>query len=114
MAVAHDSDAHDAAHSRGVMVVDERTARVMRITAQPFVMPRSATAGTITTTWGATAAGWFPIAADGSFSGHIGPFGGRATLTQAFTAYKRYPDVVSAERAGASPWRDRAFARARA
>jgi hypothetical protein len=103
VAVAYDSDAHDGAHGRGVMVVDERTARVVRVTAQPFVVPRPATAGTLTTTWGATAAGWLPIAADGSFTGRIGPFGGHATLTQAFTGYKRYPDIASAERAGVSP-----------
>lgn len=103
VAVAYDSDAHDAAHGRGVIVVDARTARVMRVTVQPFVVPKPATAGTITTTWGTTTAGWLPVTADGTFSGHIGPFGGHATLTQAFTEYKRYPDVASAERAVTSP-----------
>lgn len=103
IAIAYDTDVHDAAHGRGVMVLDERTARVLRVTAQPFVVPRPATTGTITTTWGTTAAGWFPVSAEGTFSGRIGPFGGHATLTQAFTAYKRYPDVASAERAEAVP-----------
>ncbi len=96
--VAYDSDAHDAAHGRGVIVVDERTARVVRVTATPFVVPRPASSGTVTTTWGPTAAGWFPVATDGTFSAHFGPFGGHATLTQRYTGYKRYPDVRTAER----------------
>ena len=98
LAVAYDTDAHDAAHGRGLMIIEERTARVLRVTAAPFVVPRPASTGTLTTTWGPTPAGWLPVSADGTFSGHIGPFGGHATLTQRFTGYKRYPDVASAER----------------
>jgi len=98
VAVSYDTDTHDAAHGRGVIVVDERTARVVRVTVAPFVVPRPASGGTLTTTWGPTAAGWFPVATDGTFSAHFGPFGGHATLTQRFTSYKRYPDVRTAER----------------
>ena len=102
IAVAYDTDTHDAAHGRGVIVVDERTARVLRLTAEPYVVPRPATSGMATTTWGPTPAGWFPVATDGTFSGRIGPFGGHAVLTQQFTGYKRYPNVTTAERDGAA------------
>ena len=102
VAIAYDTDSRDAAHGRGIIVVDEHTARVLRLTVAPFVVPRPASAGTLTTTWGATPAGWFPVATDGTFSAHFGPFGGHATLTQRYTAYKRYPDVASAERDAAT------------
>jgi hypothetical protein len=103
IAVVYDTDTHDAAHGRGVIVVDERTARVLRLTAEPYVVPRPATSGTVTTTWGPTPAGWFPVTTDGSFSGHLGPFGGHAVLTQQYTGYKRYPDVATAERDAPAP-----------
>jgi hypothetical protein len=103
VAVAYDSDDRDAAHGRGLMVVDERSARVLRLTVAPFVVPRPAGSGSLTTTWGTTPAGWFPVATDGTFNGRIGPFGGHATLTQRFTGYKRYPDVATAERDAGTP-----------
>lgn len=103
VAVAYDTDAHDVAHGRGVMVVDERTARVLRMTVTPFVVPRPASTGSLTTTWGGTTAGWFPVATDGTFNGRIGPFPGHATLTQRFTGYKRYSDLASAERDAGTP-----------
>jgi len=98
VAIAYDTDAHDAAHGRGIIVLDEKTARIVRVIAQPFVVPRPASTGTITTTWGATPAGWLPVAATGTFTGRIGPFGGHATLAQQFTGYRRYPDLATAER----------------
>jgi hypothetical protein len=97
VALAYDTDAHDVAHGHGLIVIDERSARVLRVTVQPFVVPRPARDGTITTTWGSTAAGWLPVAATGTFSGRIGPFGGHATLTQRFTDHKRYADLAAAQ-----------------
>jgi hypothetical protein len=102
VAVAYDTDAHDAAHGRGVIVIEERTARVLRLTAEPYVVPRPASSGMVTTTWGPTPVGWFPVSTDGTFSGHVGPFGGHATLTQQYSGYRRYPDVATAERDAAT------------
>jgi hypothetical protein len=99
VAIAYVGAPHDALHARGVLVIDTHLARIVRSTTQPYVVPRPGRSGSLTTTWGATDAGWFPVATDGSFAGRIGPFGGRATLTQRFTGYKRFHDVATAERA---------------
>jgi hypothetical protein len=99
VAVAYTGVSHDAQHGRGVLVIDTRTARIIRSTTEPYVVPKPARSGMLVTTWGATDAGWYPIATDGTFVGRVGPFSGRAALTQRFSAYQRYQDVATAERA---------------
>jgi hypothetical protein len=99
VAIAYTGAPHDALHARGVLVIDTRLARIVRSTTQPYVVPRPGRSGSLTTTWGATDAGWFPVATDGTFAGRVGPFSGRATLTQRFSGYKRFHDVAAAERA---------------
>ncbi|MDB5027763.1 MAG: hypothetical protein JWO66_1452 [Candidatus Eremiobacteraeota bacterium] len=99
IAVSFDAVARDAMHGHGVMVVDPVTAHILRTTTIPYVVPSPARSGTLVTTWGATPAGWFPIATTGTFIGQIGPFRGHATLTQTFTGYARYPSVAAAQKA---------------
>ena len=99
VAIAYDSPVHDAVHGRGQLTIDAQTARILTQTTQPFVVPKPARTGSLATTWAETPAGWYPVSTVGTFIGRVGPLSARATLTQQFTNYRRYAEVILAERA---------------
>lgn len=99
VAIAYDSGAHDAVHGRGQLTIDPQTARILVQTTQPFVVPKPARSGWLTTIWGETPAGWYPLSTSGTFIGRVGPISARATLSQQFSNYRRFVEVGLAERA---------------
>ena len=98
VAIAYDALSHDALHAHGIVVIDTGTARVVRTTTIPYVVPAPARSGSLATTWGPTPAGWLPLSTTGTFSGRVGPFSGHATLTQTFDEYIRYANLAAALR----------------
>ena len=95
LAVNFASSIRDAQHGSGTMWIEATTARVVRLTYVPNVLPPHATFGTVTEFGGNAMSGtWYVVRIEGTYLGRAFMFKGTGTFTGVFDHFRRFSTVA--------------------
>ncbi len=98
-AVTFTSPIHDSQHGSGVMYIDT-SARVVKLTYTPYVLPPHASSGSVTEIGGQALNDlWCVVRIDETYQGRAFLLSGRATFRGVFDHFRRFPSLGSGKEA---------------
>ena len=91
LSVTFSSDVKDTQHGNGTMLIDEKTARVLRLTYTPNALPPHASSGSVVETTSAVlGSAWYVTRIEQTYHGKALFLSGTGTFTGTFDHFRRY------------------------